>query len=80
LHTVKPAGYRRATFLHHIHVHVTADGYRPYGTEFLFQDDERLKGEILNRAVIDGGMIGVPETAEPPFTQKFSYEIKLSRK
>jgi protocatechuate 3,4-dioxygenase beta subunit len=63
----------------HIHVHVTAAGYRAFGTEFLFQDDERLKGEILNRAVVDGGMIAKPETAESPFVQKFSYEIRLRK-
>jgi protocatechuate 3,4-dioxygenase beta subunit len=80
LHTVKPAGYPKSDLPAHIHVHVTADGYRPYGTEFLFQDDERLKGEILNRAVIDGGMIAVPELVEPPFNQQFSYEIKLMKK
>ena len=80
LHTVKPAGYPNSDLPAHIHVHVTADGYRPYGTEFLFKDDERLKGEILNQAVINGGMIGMPETAESPFTQKFSYEIKLTKK
>ncbi|MFI5130770.1 MAG: hypothetical protein ACHQFX_12290 [Chitinophagales bacterium] len=80
LHTVKPAGYPNSDLPAHIHVHVTADGYRPYGTEFLFKDDERLKGEILNRAVINGGMIGMPERAEAPFTQKFSYEIKLTKK
>jgi len=80
LHTIKPAGYPKSDLPAHIHVHVTAEGYRPYGTEFLFQDDERLKGEILNRAVIDGGMIGVPELAESPFNQEFSYEIKLVKK
>src|SRR6185503_5377260 len=80
LHTVKPSGYPQSDLPAHIHVHVTADGYRAYGTEFLFQDDERLKGEILNRAVVDGGMIGIPEPVESPFAQKFSYEIKLTKK
>jgi protocatechuate 3,4-dioxygenase beta subunit len=79
LHTVKPAGYPQSDLPAHIHVHVTAAGYRDFGTEFLFQDDERLKGEILNRAVIDGGMIAKPETAESPFVQKFSYEIRLRK-
>jgi hypothetical protein len=51
----------------------------PDGTEFLFQDDERLKGEILNRAVIDGGIIAIPEAAEAPFAQKFSYEFKIRK-
>jgi protocatechuate 3,4-dioxygenase beta subunit len=79
LHTVKPSGYPKSDLPAHIHVHVTAEGYPSYGTEFLFQDDERLKGEILNRAVIAGGMIAKPETAETPFVQKFSYEIKLRK-
>jgi protocatechuate 3,4-dioxygenase beta subunit len=77
LHTVKPSGYPQSDLPAHIHVHVMADGYRPYGTEFLFQDDERLKGEILNRAVVDGGMIAKPETAESPFQQKFIYTITI---
>jgi protocatechuate 3,4-dioxygenase beta subunit len=79
LHTIKPSGYPKSDLPAHIHVHVTAEGYHPYGAEFLFQDDERLKGEILNRAVIDGGLIANPETAEAPFAQKFSYEIKLRK-
>jgi protocatechuate 3,4-dioxygenase beta subunit len=79
LHTVKPAGYPQSDLPAHIHVHVTAAGYRDFVTEFLFQDDERLKGEILNRAVVDGGIIAKPETAESPFVQKFSYEIKLRK-
>jgi protocatechuate 3,4-dioxygenase beta subunit len=79
LHTVKPSGYPNSDLPAHIHVHMTAEGYHPSGTEFLFQDDERLKGEILNRAVINGGMIAKPEPAEAPFAQKFSYEIKLRK-
>jgi hypothetical protein len=54
-----------------------AEGYQPYVTEFLFQDDERLKGEILNRAIVDGGMIAKPEAAESPFQQKFTYTITI---
>jgi protocatechuate 3,4-dioxygenase beta subunit len=77
LHTVKPAGYPQSDLPAHIHVHVIADGYRSYGTEFLFQDDERLKGKILNQAVVNGGMIGVPEKTESPFQQQFSYAITL---
>jgi protocatechuate 3,4-dioxygenase beta subunit len=77
LHTVKPAGYPQSDLPAHIHVHVVAEGYRNYGTEFLFQDDERLKGEILNQAVVNGGMIGAPEKATAPFEQQFSYEITL---
>ena len=80
LYTVKPSGYPQSDLPAHIHVQVTAEGYHPYGTEFLFQDDERLKGEILNRAIVAGGRIAKPEPAETPFVQKFSYEIKLIRK
>jgi protocatechuate 3,4-dioxygenase beta subunit len=80
LHTIKPSGYPQSDLPAHIHVQVIAAGYQSYGTEFLFQDDERLKGEILNRAIIDGGMIAKPEPAETPFVQQFSYEIKLIRK
>ena len=44
LHTVKPSGYPKSDLPSHIHVHVTAAGYSSYVTEFLFDDDERLKG------------------------------------
>jgi protocatechuate 3,4-dioxygenase beta subunit len=77
LNTVKPSGYPQSDLPAHIHVHVWADGYRTNVTEFLFKDDDRLKGEILNRAIVDGGLIGVPEKAEAPFEQKFSYVIRL---
>jgi protocatechuate 3,4-dioxygenase beta subunit len=79
LHTIKPSGYPKSDLLAHIHVHVMAEGYSSFGTEFLFQDDERLKGEILNRAVVDGGIIAKPESSAVPFEQQFSYEIKLRR-
>ncbi len=77
METIKPAGYPQSDLPAHVHVHVWAEGYKEYNTEFLFQDDERLKGEILNRAIIDAGMIGIPEAAEAPLAQKFSYQIKL---
>jgi protocatechuate 3,4-dioxygenase beta subunit len=77
LHTIKPSGYPKSDLPAHIHVHVMAEGYQPYGTEFLFQDDERLKGEILNRAIVDGGMIAKPEAAKSPFQQKFTYTITI---
>jgi protocatechuate 3,4-dioxygenase beta subunit len=79
LHTIKPSGYPKSDLPAHIHVHVIAEGYRSFGTEFLFQDDERLKGEILNRAIVDGGMIAKPEAANAPFMQKFSYTITLTK-
>jgi len=79
LHTVKPSGYPQSDLPAHIHVHVTAAGYQPFVTEFLFRDDERLKGEILNQAVVSGGIIANPEAAGSPFDQQFSYEIKLRK-
>ena len=79
LHTIKPSGYPKSDLPAHIHVHVSAEGYRNYGTEFLFQDDERLKGEILNQAIVNGGMIGVPEKTMAPFEQQFSYTLKLTK-
>jgi protocatechuate 3,4-dioxygenase beta subunit len=77
LHTVKPSGYPRSDLPAHIHVHVTAQGFRSYGTEFLFDDDERLVGEIRNRSVGDGFIVSKPEPAQAPFAQKFSYTITL---
>jgi len=79
LHTVKPSGYPQSDLPAHIHVHVTAVGYQPFVTEFLFRDDERLKGEILNQAVVSGGIIASPEAAGSSFDQQFSYEIKLRK-
>ena len=79
LHTIKPSGYPQSDLPAHIHVHVAAAGYQPFVTEFLFRDDERLKGEVLNRAIVDGGIIANPEAASAPFDQQFSYEIKLRK-
>jgi protocatechuate 3,4-dioxygenase beta subunit len=79
LHTVKPSGYPQSDLPAHIHVHVMAEGYHSYITEFLFQDDERLRGEILNRAVVDGGIIAKPGPAEAPFVQTFFYTITLRK-
>jgi protocatechuate 3,4-dioxygenase beta subunit len=79
LHTIKPAGYPQSDLPAHIHIHVTADGFQAYEAEFLFADDERLKGETLNRAIVSGGIIGKPEKAGSPFTQQFSYELKLRK-
>lgn len=79
LHTIKPSGYPKSDLPAHIHVHVMAERYQPYATEFLFEDDERLKGEVLNRAIVDGGMIGKPEPAALPFAQQFSYQIRLRK-
>jgi protocatechuate 3,4-dioxygenase beta subunit len=77
LQTVKPSGYPQSDLPAHIHVQVMKEGYRVLQIEFLFQDDERLKGEVLNRAIVDGGIIAKPELTELPFSQKFSYALTI---
>jgi protocatechuate 3,4-dioxygenase beta subunit len=79
LHTVKPSGYPKSDLPAHIHVHLTADGYYSYGTEFLFDDDERLKGTIRTNAERSRFLISKPETAATPFNQQFSYTIVLEK-
>src|SRR4026208_2027688 len=63
LHTVKPSGYPKSDLPAHIHVHVTADGYGAYVNEFLFDDDERLVGEIRANARRNNFIISKPEKA-----------------
>jgi protocatechuate 3,4-dioxygenase beta subunit len=79
LHTIKPAGYPKSDLPAHIHVHVSANGYRAFGTEFLFDDDERLVGKIRENSVRNDFMISKPEKTESPFAQKFSYAITLQK-
>lgn len=79
LHSVKPSGYPRSDLPAHIHVHVTASGYQPYGTEFLFDDDERLVGKIREQSIQNQFLISKPEKAKTPFDQQFSYNIILSK-
>ena len=79
LHTIKPSGYPKSDLPAHIHIHVTAEGYQSYGTEFLFDDDERLVGVIRENAIRDRFMIAKPEATEKPFQQKFSYIITLPK-
>jgi len=77
LHTVKPSGYPRSDLPAHIHVHITAAGYKAYGTEFLFDDDERLKGYIREQAIQNQFLISKPEKITAPFEQLFSYTIRM---
>jgi protocatechuate 3,4-dioxygenase beta subunit len=79
LHTVKPSGYPRSNLPAHIHVHVTASGYVAYGTEFLFDDDERLKGGIREDALRNRFLVAKPEKGTGPFEQLFSYKMELSK-
>ena len=79
LHTVKPSGYPRSDLPAHIHVHVNATGYKPYGTEFLFDDDDRLVGKIREQAVQNRFLISNPEKILAPFVQQFSYSVLLEK-
>jgi protocatechuate 3,4-dioxygenase beta subunit len=77
LHTVKPSGYPRSDLPAHIHVHITATGYRSYVTEFLFDDDERLVGAIRKQSEQNQFLISKPEKTKAPFDQQFSYRMIL---
>jgi len=79
IHTIKPAGYPKSDLPAHIHVHVSATGYKAFGTEFLFDDDERLVGKIRENSIRNDFMIATPEKTESPFAQKFSYSITLQK-
>ncbi|HEX6847022.1 MAG TPA: hypothetical protein VF144_08585 [Chitinophagaceae bacterium] len=79
LHTIKPSGYPQSDLPAHIHVHVTAQGYRNFVNEFLFDDDERLVGKIRENSIRNDFMISKPVKATTPFTQQFSYVISLQK-
>ena len=79
LHTIKPAGYPQSDLPAHIHVHVTAEGYKSFVNEFLFDDDERLVGKIREDASRNRFMIAKPEKTSAPFLQQFSYSITLQK-
>lgn len=79
LHTVKPSGYPKSDLPAHIHFHVMANGFRNFGNEFLFDDDERLIGEIRTQSIRNGFMISKPEPAPKGFEQQFSYKIILDK-
>ena len=79
LHTIKPAGYPTSDLPAHIHVHVTANGYSAFETEFLFDDDARLVAKIRENSIRNNFIISKPEKTESPFVQKFSYSIMLQK-
>lgn len=80
LHTIKPAGYPQSDLPAHIHVHATAEGYRAFVTEFLFDDDERLVGKIRENSIRNDFMIAKPEKTTAPFIQQFSYTMQLQKR
>src|SRR6187200_2742039 len=75
LYTIKPSGYPQSDLPAHIHVHIDANGFQSFVTEFLFDDDERLVGKIRENSIRNNFMISKPEKIELPFQQKFSYFI-----
>jgi len=77
LHTIKPSGYPKSDLPAHIHVQIVANGYQLYGTEFLFDDDERLVGQIRENSIKNRFLIGKPEKTTSPFDQQFTYNISL---
>jgi protocatechuate 3,4-dioxygenase beta subunit len=79
LHTIKPSGYPQSDLPAHIHIHVTDEGYSNFVNEFLFDDDERLVGNIRVEAVRNQFLIAKPEKGAIPFQQQFSYVIKLQK-
>jgi len=79
LHTIKPSGYPQSDLPAHIHVHVTTDGYKNFVNEFLFDDDERLVGNIRENSVRNQFIIAKPEKTDKPFEQQFSYTITLQK-
>ena len=79
LHTIKPSGYPRSDLPAHIHIHIWAEGYRTLVNEFLFDDDERLTGEIREQSVRNRFLIGRPEKATASFDQQFSYRMILEK-
>ena len=79
LHTIKPSGYPRSDLPAHIHVHVWAEGYPPFVNEFLFDDDERLTGEIREQSIRNRFLIQQPEKAPAPFDQQFTYRMILDK-
>jgi len=80
LHTVKPSGYPQSDLPAHIHVEIlNLPGYANLVTEFLFDDDERLTGNIREQALRNGFLNAKPEAAKSPFAQQFSYTIELNK-
>jgi protocatechuate 3,4-dioxygenase beta subunit len=77
MHTIKPSGYPKSELPAHIHVQVDKSGYRTYHTEFLFDDDDRLVGDIRRDAERSSLLISKPEPAPKYFDQQFSYTMIL---
>ncbi len=80
IHTVKPSGYPQSDLPAHVHVEVHQhESYATKITEFLFDDDERLVGQIRSNSQGEGFIIAKPEKTSSPFQQQFSYTVTLEK-
>jgi protocatechuate 3,4-dioxygenase beta subunit len=80
IQTVKPSGYPQSDLPAHIHVEVhDLPGYQTMITEFLFDDDERLVGNIRTSAKRNRFLIAKPGKTKAPFEQQLSYTIHLQK-
>ena len=80
IHTVKPSGYPQSDLPAHIHVEITGlAGYQPRITEFLFDDDERLVGNIRANVQGDAFIISEPERTDPHFNNNLSIPLRFKR-
>jgi len=75
LHTVKPSDYLQSDLPAHIYVHENTAGYEAFVSELLFDDDERLVGNIREQSIRNKFIISKPEKATSPFVQQFSNGI-----
>jgi protocatechuate 3,4-dioxygenase beta subunit len=81
LHTSKPSGYPQSNLPAHIHILFTAQGFEALQTELLFDDDDRLVGNIRRQAERSDYLISRPDNNTPDgFDQQFSYRVVLRRK
>lgn len=74
--TIQPNGYPQSDLPAHIHFEVFGASNRLIKiTELLFDDDERLKGDVRKRAEQEGFIIAKPQIAQGSKT--FLYTVKL---
>jgi protocatechuate 3,4-dioxygenase beta subunit len=78
LDTIRPEGYPRSDLPQHIHIHFDAKGFRPTGSEILFDDDPRLTPRMRERGAEQDALITKPErTAEA--TERVTCEFTMTK-
>jgi protocatechuate 3,4-dioxygenase beta subunit len=81
IQTIKPSGYPGSDLPAHIHFEIhDPEGYQPLVNEFLFDDDERLVGNIREQSLRYHLLIAKPGKGQPPYIQSFKYTIVLKAK